>query len=44
MRSAVDTEVSLRATGVEQPHLPDAAQTIADARDELRRTVNARTR
>ncbi|MFC5379642.1 hypothetical protein [Aquipuribacter nitratireducens] len=44
LRDAVDTEVSLRASGVEQPGLPDAAQTVADARDELRRTVNARTR
>ncbi|WP_336921189.1 hypothetical protein [Aquipuribacter sp. SD81] len=43
LRDAVDTEVSLRASGVEQPGLPDAAQTVADARDELRRTVNART-
>lgn len=44
LRDALDTEVSLRTSGVEQPGLPDAAQTVADARDELRRTVTARTR
>jgi hypothetical protein len=44
LREAVDTEVSLRTSGVEQPGLWDAAQTVADARDELRRQVNTRTR
>lgn len=44
LRDALDTEVSLRTSGVDQPGLPDAAQTVADARDGLRRTVNARTR
>lgn len=44
LRDALDTEVQLRTSGVEQPGLPDAAQTVADARDELRRTVTERTR
>lgn len=44
LRDAVDTEVSLRTSGVDQPGLWDAAQTVADARDELRRQVNTRTR
>lgn len=44
LRDAVDTEVALRTSGIEQPGLPDAAITVADARDELRRTVTARTR
>lgn len=44
LRDALDTEVSLRTSGVDQPGLPDAAQTVADARDELRRTVTERTR
>jgi|GEM_PF-4895176 len=44
LRDALDTEVSLRTSGVVQPGLPDAAQTVADARDELRRTVTERTR
>ncbi|MGJ7441687.1 hypothetical protein [Aquipuribacter sp. MA13-6] len=44
LRDALDTEVALRTSGVEQPGLPDAAQTVADARDELRRTVTERTR
>ena len=44
LRDAVDTEVSLRASEVQQPGLDDAAQTVADARDDLRRTVTARTR
>lgn len=44
LRDAVDTEVELRLGGVEQPGLQDAAQTVADARDDLRRTVTARTR
>ncbi|WP_380168157.1 hypothetical protein [Jannaschia sp. R86511] len=44
LRDSLDTEVSLRTGGVEQPGLPDAAQTVADARDELRRTVTERTR
>lgn len=44
LRDALDTEVALRTSGVEQPGLFDAAQTVADARDELRRTVTERTR
>ena len=44
LRDAVDTEVSLRAGEVQQPGLDDAAQTVADSRDDLRRTVTARTR
>ena len=44
LRDAVDTEVSLRTSGVEQPGLDDAAQTVADSRDDLRRTVTDRTR
>lgn len=44
LRESLDTEVSLRLSGLEQPGLPDAAQTVADARDELRRTVTERTR
>ena len=44
LRDALDTEVALRTSGVEQPGLDDAAQTVADARDELRRTVTERTR
>ena len=44
LRDAVDTEVGLRTSGVDQPGLWDAAQTVADARDELRRQVNTRTR
>jgi len=44
LRDAMDTEVSLRTSGVEQPGLYDAAQTVADSRDDLRRTVTARTR
>lgn len=44
LRDALDTEVALRTSGVEQPGLPDAAQTVADARDDLRRTVTDRTR
>ena len=44
LRDAVDTEVSLRTSEVQQPGLDDAAQTVADARDDLRRTVTARTR
>ena len=44
LRDALDTEVQLRTSGVEQPGLPDAAQTVADARDELRRTVTERTK
>ena len=44
LRDAVDTEVSLRTSEVQQPGLDDAAQTVADSRDDLRRTVTARTR
>jgi hypothetical protein len=44
LQYALDTEVQLRTTGVEQPGLYDAAQTVADARDDLRRTVTERTR
>ncbi len=44
LQDAVDTEVQLRTSGVEQPGLDDAAQTVADSRDDLRRTVNERTR
>jgi hypothetical protein len=44
LRDALDTEVSLRTSGVDQPGLPDAAQTVADARDELRREVTTRTK
>ncbi len=44
LQDAVDTEVQLRTSGVEQPGLHDAAQAVADARDDLRRTVTERTR
>lgn len=44
LRDAVDAEVSLRTSGYDEPGLPDAAQAVADARDDLRRTVTARTR
>lgn len=44
LQDAVDTEVQLRTSGVEQPGLADASQTVADARDDLRRTVTERTR
>lgn len=44
LRDAVDAEVALRTSGYEEPGLPDAALDVADARDDLRRTVTDRTR
>ncbi len=44
LRETVDTEVAIRLSDVDPPGLPDAAQAVADSRDELRRTVTERTR
>ncbi|MFC3687617.1 hypothetical protein [Aquipuribacter hungaricus] len=44
LRDAVDAEVALRTSGYEEPGLYDAALAVADARDDLRRTVTDRTR